>query len=29
MSAVGEAVTDDALDWCLALLVDEREYVAR
>lgn len=29
MSAVGEAVTEDALEWCLSLLVDEREYVAR
>lgn len=29
MSAVGEAVTEDALEWCLALLVDDREYVAR
>ncbi|KRF35117.1 hypothetical protein ASG94_13415 [Nocardioides sp. Soil805] len=29
MSAVGEAVTDDALDWCLDLLLDERGYAAQ
>lgn len=29
MSAVGEAVTQDALDWCLDLLLDERGYAAQ
>ncbi len=29
MSAVGEAVTDDAVDWCLDLLLDERAYAAQ
>lgn len=28
MSAVGEAVTADAVEWCLGLLTDEREHVA-
>lgn len=28
MSAVGEAVTGDALEWCLGLLTDPREHVA-
>jgi hypothetical protein len=28
MSAVGEAVTPDALDWCLELLADGREHLA-
>lgn len=27
MSAVGEAVDDDAIDWCLELLVDPRDHV--
>lgn len=28
MSGVGEAVTADAVDWCVTLLLDEREHVA-